>query len=89
MCPVNMAQKLAKEKKKIQTPACTSRKIPRVGTVDAQLFAGIKMSSAARVTTPTATKGSSRKDRPARYWVVKRLSRRRGRACIIQAERVE
>ena len=89
MWPVNMAQKEAKEKKNRQVPLCTSSHRPREGRAQAQLSGGRRASSTARVRKATARWGSRKKDTPARYWVVNRPSRRMGRACIMQAERLE
>ena len=88
MWPVNMAQKAAKEKKNRAVPLWTSSQRARAASASLQHSMGRKASSAAAVTRATAKWGSSRQDRPARYWVVNRASRRRGRACIMAADRL-
>ena len=88
MCPVNMAQKAAKEKKNRQTPLWASSQAIRADRAAPQCSMGRKESSTTAVSTATAPWGSSRKLSPARYWVVNRASRRRGRAWVQQAERL-
>ena len=88
MWPVNMAQKAAKEKKNRTTPLWASSHISREDIAAPQCSIGRKAISIMAVSTATATWGSSRKDSPARYWVVNRASRRVGRAWNQQAERL-
>ena len=84
-----MAQKTAKEKKNRKVALCTTSQIPREGRTRPQASEGSRAISTISVSSATAKCGSRAKDSPARYWVVNRLSRRTGRACIMQAERLE
>ena len=88
MCPVNMAQKAAKEKKNRQAPLWAKNHTARQGRASAHMVGGSRASSTSTPHRATAATGSSRKDSPARYWVTNRVSRRMGRACIMQAERL-
>ena len=83
-----MAQKAAKEKKNRQMPLWASSQVSRADRAAPQLPMGRKDTSTAAVSTPVTARGSSRKARPARYWVVNRASRRMGRAWVQQAERL-
>ena len=60
----------------------------RQGRASAHMLGGSRASSTSTPHRATAATGSSRKDSPARYWVTNRVSRRMGRACIMQAERL-
>ena len=63
--------------------------IPTAGRAWPQPQLGTTAIPTARVTRATAARGRTSMVSPARYWERNSPSRRRGRACIMQAERAE
>ena len=82
-----MAQKEAKEKKNRETPLWTRASHNRGGRAVPHPLPGKKLSSTIAANRQAASWGRRIMLRPARYWVVKMASRRRGRAWVQQAER--